>query len=97
MASLRIDIPEEIDICGLRWKIVRKRMKDRGMAHLDSRIIDLADRLSGEELEQTYLHELTHVVLHVSGLNSLLNEELEEAICLAMENILYTQLGKAKP
>lgn len=39
--------------------------------------------------DRTLLHEVCHAVFYLTGLTSLLTEEMEEALCTALENGLF--------
>lgn len=51
--------------------------------------IYINDLLEGKRLEETLLHEIMHVILNFSGLSEVLKEDLEEAICNAVEGLAY--------
>jgi hypothetical protein len=43
-------------------------------------------RIGNRRVAVTTVHELTHAILNVSGLSSILDDKQNEAVCAAMEN-----------
>lgn len=54
----------------------------------DESTIYIHSGLDGEAYNRTLIHEITHVMLSVSGLSHWLEENQEEAICDLMEGFL---------
>lgn len=50
--------------------------------------IYLYSGLEPESYKRVLLHEITHALLHISGLTNCLKENHEEAVCDIMENML---------
>jgi hypothetical protein len=59
------------------------------------RRIKVKKSLPPDMLEATLLHEIIHAILYTSGVGEMLNENLEEAIVVALENGL-SQLYQRK-
>lgn len=57
----------------------------------DDRIY-LANSLQEDQRKRVLIHELCHAVFSISGLTNLLEDELEEAICDALETLSGTNL-----
>lgn len=51
--------------------------------------IYINNTLEDKRLEETLVHEAAHAILSFSGLNHLLKEDLEEAICNALEGLVH--------
>ena len=66
-------------------------MKDFGELDYDERKIYISNKIKGEVLLDTIIHEGFHAMLAVSGLGYILEDvqsELEEALVRAYENIM---------
>lgn len=51
--------------------------------------IYINNTLEGKRLEETLIHEIVHAILNFSGLTQMMPEGLEEAVCNAMEGLVY--------
>ena len=83
--------PKEVIIAGHKFTIVYKTMKDYGELDSDDKKIYISNKIKGEMLLDTIIHEGFHAMLAVSGLGYILEDvqgELEEALVRAYENIL---------
>jgi len=82
--------PKEITIAGTKFDIVYRTMKDFGELDFDGRKIYISNKIKGEVLLDTVIHEAIHVMLSFSGLGYILEDmhsELEEALVRAFDNI----------
>jgi len=88
----------KINICGAWYKIIHKQFVDDesfalGLHSYDDRTIEINDDVTENRLESIYAHEITHAILDLHSIDKLLEkyvdedvrEEIEEAICRAME------------
>ena len=83
--------PKEVTIAGHKFSIVYKTMKDYGELDADDKKIFISNKIKGEMLLDTIIHEGFHAMLALSGLGYILEDvqsELEEALVRAYENIL---------
>ena len=67
-----------------------KTMKDFGQLDFDERKILVSNKIKGEVLLDTVIHEAVHAMLSFSGLGYILEDvqtELEEALVRAFDNI----------
>ena len=89
----------EIPVFGIPFKVqfVEEVDKDNSYGETEGpeRTIKIRQSLPPELLEATILHEICHAVLYTAGVSELLDENLEEAIVVAMENGL-SQLYQRK-
>jgi len=75
-----------IDIMGKEIKIVKKKLDDLyGYFDIDKNTIYVSNKLKGDDLHKTILHEALHGCLGYSGLNELLMEGLEESLVRCIE------------
>ena len=82
--------PKEIIVAGTKFDIVYKTMKDFGELDFDAKKIYVSNKIKGEVLLDTIIHEAVHVMLSFSGLGYILEDvqtELEEALVRAFDNI----------
>ena len=82
--------PKEIIVAGTKFDIVYKTMKDFGELDFDEKKIYVSNKIKGEVLLDTIIHEAVHVMLSFSGLGYILEDvqtELEEALVRAFDNI----------
>ena len=66
-------------------------MEEYGELHFDKKKIYISNRIKGQVLFDTIIHEASHAMLSISGLSYILedcHEQLEEALVRAYENIL---------
>ncbi len=83
--------PKEVVIAGHKFSIVYKAMKDFGELDFDRNTIYISNKIKGEVLLDTIIHEGVHVMLAISGLGCILEDvqnELEESLVRAYENIV---------
>lgn len=63
-----ITIPSTFKLVNRTWRVQRKRMKsDHGRCNSDLAIIWLDDRLEGELLLHTFVHEVLHATSRAMG------------------------------
>ena len=75
--------PKSIMILGKRYDIFYKDLRADhafGMTDNRKRVILIDQSLTGEELQQTLLHEFFHAVLHRTGASQALHGDLEEVL-----------------
>lgn len=82
--------PKSVVILGIPFEIIYKALpqkdeKNYGECHVMDRKIVVHDKLEGEILEGTILHEVCHGILNLSGAAEFMSEEQEEAAVLALE------------
>lgn len=83
--------PKEVTIAGHKFSIVYKTMKDFGELDSDLKKIYISNKIKGEVLLDTIIHEGFHAMLAISGLGYILEDvhpELEEALVRAYESIV---------
>lgn len=81
-------------IMGREVNIKYKKMEDHGLFEQDEDTIYISNKLKGNDLTDTIIHEATHAILAYSGLNELLNSELEEALVRCIEYNLIPIINK---
>jgi hypothetical protein len=91
-------IPRHVDILGHRFALTvsptdtagepwkKGSDKEFGETAIYEYKIALNDSQTPEQLNSTRLHEYLHAILHVSGLNNMVDDKLEEAIVQAIEH-----------
>lgn len=69
-------------------KVTNRRPKkdSYGEFHHLKHAIELNSNLKGEQYKMVLIHEVTHAALKVSGLDQLLSDEMQEALCVLMES-----------
>ena len=83
--------PKEVTIAGQKFSIVYKQMKEYGEFDADANKICISNKIKGEVLLDTLVHEAFHAMLDISGLGYILEDvqpELEEALVRAYDHIL---------
>ena len=83
--------PKEVTIAGHKFSIVYKAMKDFGELDFDNNTIYISNKIKGEVLLDTIIHEGVHVMFALSGLGCIIedvHDELEEALVRGYENIV---------
>ena len=60
-----------------------------GESNSTARTIKVRADQKGDEFERTLLHEIIHSALGLSGVGELLDERMEEAIVVCLENSLH--------
>jgi Zn-dependent peptidase ImmA (M78 family) len=60
----------------------------QGLYDVSTNTIYLSTSLNQETSRRVLLHEATHAVLSIAGLESLLKNKQEEAVCTAMESLV---------
>lgn len=79
-------IPESIPIMGIDAKISKLKIKDFGAYCYNTHSIQIQHNLDDFNAKSTLIHEIVHGIFRKSGLHyKLNNEEMEEAICQALE------------
>lgn len=96
-----VEIPEKFDIFGQTFKVVLddelyETTGNMGECNNHTGIIKLQTdvsgyRLSGDEIKETYLHEVIHAIFSKIGFKSLCNDEnLVELFANALYQVLKT-------
>ena len=95
---MRIVLPETISLLGKELSVSRKPLVDCYAEYKHDSNEILVDTKCPEHLVWgVLLHEITHAILTITGVAELLDEKLEEAICVSMENLgPIVQLVKVK-
>lgn len=97
-------LPTQINIFGTTYKVrSKKNFKYAGLCHKDTKLIEIEEQLTGEEMKQTFLHEVFHAVVEELSLGEIIDDQLEEIICdnfskivCKVESQQTTQQKKAK-
>ena len=92
MPRAKYKLPDSVPILGEDFTVKSEEMKDAAGDTMGGhrRIrIDFSDHDSQDEVESTLLHETMHAILYVSGVSNLLEENVEEAIIVALEHGLH--------
>ena len=90
MFSVDFLLDFECIVVDMKFDIVYKTMKDFGQLDFDERKILVSNKIKGEVLLDTVIHEAVHAMLSFSGLGYILEDvqtELEEALVRAFDNI----------
>ena len=77
-----------IYVLGVPFKIVYANLEKEGVyGDCDplSQIIRIDNTIPLDHQHKVLAHELTHAALRISGLNELVGDKVEEAICVLME------------
>ena len=85
-------IPTTITIMGIKFKVdVLDLTKEYlcGDSCLAKKLIRINSQQTLEEQKSTLYHECLHMALHISGVSSLLTDDLEEAIVICIENAIF--------
>lgn len=61
------------------------------LGYFDGTHIYLSSLLTGDEYSRVLVHEACHAIFAVSGLTNLLDDNLEEALCDALEGLIQCQ------
>lgn len=82
--------PKSVIILGIPFSIEYKALpqkeeKQYGECYVMDRRIIIHDKLEGDILEATILHEVCHCILNMTGSAEFMTEEQEEATVLALE------------
>lgn len=86
--ATKFKLPTKVELMGKTIPIVRKPLKNAyGMFYRTQFRIEIDTDCPDELLEQTLLHELVHAALTISGVYQVLENDVEEAICLCLENL----------
>jgi hypothetical protein len=83
-------IPASIPVMGRTIKIEFKTMEAWGDADIETDTIHLSSALKAKDPEFAWkclLHEIVHITLRISGIDNILEEKVEEAICGSLENL----------
>lgn len=84
-------IPSQVMIGNRKIRVIVKKLK-QAHAEYDSDdyavYIDPAT-LAREDCDSYIFHELVHAALHISGVDNVLDIKQEEAICWALQHLLY--------
>lgn len=84
-----MEIPEEVEILGQWWEVeIVDLAGEFGNCDTFNRRIQLNRGNTPSQMASTLLHEVIHAGLHVSGLSEVF-PTTEEAICMALENVLH--------
>lgn len=79
--------PDKIVIFGKTVSIIEKEnFANFGESNLDDLVITIRKDLDDKAFETTLLHEVIHVMLHISGWNELLEDNKEESLVRMLEH-----------
>ena len=78
-----------INILGQTWSIQYRPIEELGICDNENKTLIINPKQDKTEQESTELHEALHAILCVSGVSSVLTDEIEEAVVTAIENGLY--------
>lgn len=81
--------PQSVSIGGKVISIQQVEMEDYGSFNPNDLTIKIKSNLSDEMFFSTLNHEISHCGFFLSGLSELLDEKMEEAIVLMLENIVF--------
>lgn len=92
-----MEIPRELNIASIPWKVERSESVARegnvyGSTHFRTQTIYLDPTNTPERDEQTFLHELIHIAFDLSGLNArepFGERKTQELVTDALANSLY--------
>ena len=77
-----------IDVLGVPFTIVYANLEKDGVygdCEPLSQTIRIDNTIPIDHQQKVLAHELTHAALRISGLNELVDDKIEEAICVLME------------
>ena len=78
---------DQINILGQVWDICELPLEDHGDCDADKKLIQIDSACT--EKPKIELHETIHAIFAVSGLSHMLEDCVEEAIAIALENGLW--------
>jgi len=88
--------PRKVDILGVQFSVIQSTKKmpdatDHGETVVVERRIYLNPTVNKtpDDMASTFLHEVIHAILGVSGQDSLIKEDHEEGLVTALEHGLY--------
>ena len=88
--------PRKVDILGVQFSVIKSTKKmpdatDHGETVVVERRIYLNPMVNKtpDDMASTFLHEVIHAILGVSGQDSLIKEDHEEGLVTALEHGLY--------
>ena len=70
-------IPTSFKILGKTYRVKYDSLQDTGffgLVDVDEKIVVLDSRITGYKLQQTFMHEIIHVIQYESGLAEIQNE-----------------------
>jgi len=87
-------LPTEVVVMGITIPVSRDVLPDsHGLFDIDERTgkceIKIDSVLTDEYAEEILFHEITHAVLHFSGLDAALKNDLDESVVKALQLGLY--------
>ena len=90
MAKILIGSPlvKNVQILGADFLVIKEDLEDEklcGDCDALNQVIRVDVNLSKEARIKSYVHEIMHGIVKTSGLSELISEEVEEALCVAME------------
>ena len=85
-------LPKQVPVLGRPYVIKRVRMAEYGACHFDLAEIHIRWGLKGDELAETFLHELLHAILYESGADHRWSASTTESIVRALEHGLKRSL-----
>ena len=94
------DIPEKVEIAGREIAVVWRDFEETyGQYCHDKREIQMANRIRGRKnmAWQTFMHEVVHGAIGMSGLDHVLGGENEEAVVRCIEHLLFPVFDKVRP
>ncbi len=84
-------IPARLKLMGVTWKISQDMpSEDRwGLTEFKENTIHIRKDLSQQNKEMTLIHEILHVITFQTGIDRLIEPDLEEKVVNMMANGLY--------
>lgn len=95
---MKFKLPKTVMVLGKRIKVVLKEeLASQGYAGLyDPSEGKIYINPNVPDIEETYLHELNHSIIHRTGLNQVISREVEEMICENFATAYAEAFFKAK-
>lgn len=91
-------IPKTVTILGRKFtvKVISKEVIEKeigtgvmgGMNYTKKSIL-ISNNMSKEDMYITYLHEVCHVGMYVTGLNQVIPSEMQEILCETLANTFF--------
>lgn len=82
-------LPSNVTLLGRDIPVTRARLKG-ALAQFDriKMVITMSTTCPDDQAERVLVHEMIHAALYLSGVQQVMSEELEEAVCTALENLV---------
>lgn len=88
-----MSLPTSVPILGIQFEVIATHLPveaDCGESHCAARSIFIDKDIPEDTQMETLYHEITHMILSLSGVSEFLEEKAEEAVCQAMGLGLFT-------